>query len=281
MEPEVAEWGKRCLIGGMERHYSCALITGASSGLGEEFATQLAGRVGKMVLVARREDRLEKIAGRIRVQNPTTAVMVIPADLSSKEDRNSLVEKALTAGFVPDLLINNAGLGDYGEFIASDWEALEAMLKVNIEALTHLSYLLAPQMAKWGSGAILNVSSLASTLPIPDFAVYAATKAYVSSFTEALRIELAAEGVTVSSLCPGPVKTEFGEVARRKGGAEALPSHKLFYVAKEQVVAEGLAGLDNDRARVFPGLKIAAAGLLIGAIPLVALRLIMGFRPRR
>jgi short-subunit dehydrogenase len=132
-----------------------------------------------------------------------------------------------------------------------------------------------------GSGAILNVSSLASTLPIPDFAVYAATKAYVSSFSEALRIELAESGVNVTHLCPGPVKTEFGEVSRRAGSSEGMPAHALFYVPKEQVVAEAIAGLDGGKARVFPGLKIAAAGLLIGAIPLVALRLVMGFRPRR
>jgi len=265
----------------MERQYSCVVVTGASSGLGEEFAKQLAGRTPKMVLVARRLERLERIAGEIRAAHPGMQVMVLGADLSDAGERLSLVEKAEGAGFLPDLLINNAGLGDYGEFASAGWKTLEAMLKVNIEALTHLSHLTAPGMAQRGRGAILNVSSLAGTLPMPDFAVYAATKAYVSSFSEALRIELAESGVDVMHLCPGPVKTEFGEVSRRGGSSEGMPAHALFYVPKEQVVAEALAGLDGGKARVFPGLKIAVAGLLIGAVPLVLLRVVMGLRPRR
>lgn len=258
------------------------MITGASSGLGEEFARQLAGRTGKMVLVARREGELEKVAAAIRASHPSITLMVIPADLANAADRERVKQASGGAGFIPDLLINNAGLGDYGEFTTAEWGTLEAMLKVNIEALTHLSHLLAPEMARRGSGAILNVSSLAATLPIPDFAVYAATKAYVSSFSEALRIELAESGVNVMHLCPGPVKTNFGEIARRsEAGAAMPPGHALFYVPKEQVVAEALCGLDRGRARVFPGLKIAAAGLLFGAVPMVALRMILAHRPRR
>ena len=266
----------------MKRQYSCALITGASSGLGEEFARQLAGSFDRMILVARRPARLDQIAESIRETNPDTAVMVVAADLSNSDERQALVEKTDEAGFVPDMLINNAGLGDYGEFKTSRWEDVDQMLRVNIEALTHLSHLFAPKMIKRGAGVILNVSSLASTLPIPDFAVYAATKAYVSSFTEALRIELKDHGVRVLSLCPGPVKTEFGEVARREGESRGMPpAHKSFYVSKEQVVVEALSGIDNDKARVFPGLQIAAAGLLIGALPLAIIRLMMSRRPRR
>jgi uncharacterized protein len=257
------------------------MITGASSGLGEEFAWQLASRVERMVLVARRGDRLELIASELRVNFPRTAVMVIVADLGDPEERVSVMEMAGTAGFAPDLLVNNAGLGDYGEFATAEWRALEAMLDVNINALTHLSHLALPQMIRRGGGAILNVSSLASTLPIPDFAVYAATKAYVSSFSEALRIELAEHGVRVMSLCPGPVKTEFGAVARREGSDRDMPTSPYFYVPKEQVVREALAGLDRGKARVFPGLQVAAAGFLLGALPLVVLRLIMARRPRR
>lgn len=265
----------------MENHYSCVLITGASAGLGEEFAKQLAGRVDRMVLVARRVARLDQIAGAIRDQFPQTAVMVIAADLSNAHERVSLMEKVAEANFAPDFLINNAGLGDYGDFETADWGDLEAILKVNIEALTHLSHLALPAMKARGSGGILNVSSLASTLPIPDFAVYAATKAYVSSFSEALRIELADDSINVMSLCPGPVKTEFGEVARRKDGSAGLPKNGFFYVPKEQVVSEALSGFDSGKARVFPGLQVAAAGLLLGAAPIILLRLLMGFRPRR
>jgi len=257
------------------------MVTGASSGLGEEFAKQLAPRTPKMVLVARRVERMEKIAEEIRSRHVGIEVIVLAADLSDARERVNLVEKAKGSGYLPELLINNAGLGDYGEFVTAEWNVLESMLQVNIEALTHLSHLIAPGMVERGRGAILNVSSLAGTLPIPDFAVYAATKAYVSNFSEALRIELAESGVDVMHLCPGPVKTEFGEVSRREGASEGMPAHALFYVPKEQVVAEALVGLNRKKARVFPGLKIAAAGLLIGAIPLVALRLVMGCRPRR
>lgn len=268
-------------MGGMERHYSCVLITGASSGLGEEFAKQLAGRVDRMVLVARRVARLDQIAGVIRDQFPQTAVMVLAADLSLAHERVALMEKVRVANFAPDFLINNAGLGDYGDFETADWASLEKMLKVNVEALTHLSHLALPEMKARGGGGILNVSSLASTLPIPDFAVYAATKAYVSSFSEALRMELEDDSIHVMSLCPGPVKTEFGEVARREGGPTGLPRNGFFYVAKEQVVAEGLRGFDRGRVRVFPGLQVALAGFLIGAAPIVLIRMLMGSRPRR
>lgn len=257
------------------------MITGASSGLGEEFAWQLGGRVDRLVLVARRVERLELLAEDLRKRFPHTAVMVVAADLADAEERVSAVEMSTSAGFAPDLLINNAGLGDYGEFATADWLALEAMLDVNIAALTHMSHLVLPQMRRRGGGAILNVSSLASTLAIPDFAVYAATKAYVSSFSEALRIELADVGVRVMSLCPGPVKTEFGAVAKRKGSDHDMPTSRYFYVSKEQVVGEALAGLDRGKARVFPGLQVAVAGLLIGALPLAILRLAMARRPRR
>jgi len=266
----------------MERRYKCALITGASAGLGEEFIMQLLGRVDQMVWVARRVDRLERMAEEVAKSHSEIKVMVVRADLSDPEERFLLAEKMTDAGWVPDLLINNAGLGDYGEFVTADWKMLDKMLRVNIDALTHLSHLFASQMVKRKRGWILNVSSLASTLAIPDFGVYAATKAYVSSFSEALRIELRDSGVEVMSLCPGPVKTEFGEVARREGAGSEVPgARKFFYVTKEQVVAEALLGLERGRARVFPGMHIALAGWIIGSIPLWMMRLIMRIRPRR
>lgn len=266
----------------MQRNYSCAVVTGASSGLGEEFAWQLAPRVERLVLVARSVEKLEKTAEGIRAAQPGTEVMVLAADLSEATDRKMVAARIRESGLSPDLLINNAGLGDYGEFAGADWGVVKSMLEVNIVALTHLTHLLLPQMTGIGGGAILNVSSLAGCLPIPDFAVYAATKAYVSSFSEALRIELKEVGVDVTHLCPGPVKTSFGENARRgEGGAAMPPGHEYFYVPKKQVVEEALSGLDRRVARVFPGWKIAAAGLFLGAVPLAVLRLIMAGRPRR
>ncbi|HEX7260589.1 MAG TPA: SDR family oxidoreductase [Luteolibacter sp.] len=261
--------------------YSCALVTGASSGLGEEFALQIAPRVRELVLVARRELLLQQLADRIREKFPQVAVTVLAVDLSSQTEREQLAAALAEKGLSPDLLVNNAGLGDYGEFASAGWEKLQTMLHVNIEALTHLSHALVPEMIRRGGGAIVNVSSLASVLPIPDFAVYAATKAYVTSFSEALRIELREHRIRVLAVCPGPVRTEFGKVSRRSPDSLGMPAKKSFYVPKEQVVAEALTALDRKAARVYPALKTAAAGFLLSALPMPLLRFVMGFRPRR
>lgn len=261
--------------------YSCALVTGASSGLGEEFALQIAPRVDRLVLVARREPLLRLLAEKIRGEFPRVAVSVFAVDLGNSAERDGLVEALAVGGLFPDLLINNAGLGDYGEFSSSDWGKLRLMLRVNVEALTHLTHALLPDMIRGGKGAVVNVSSLASVIPIPDFAVYAATKAYVTSFSEALRIELLEHRIPVLAVCPGPVKTGFGEIARRDENSPGMPARKSFYVPKQRVVAESLAALDRKAARVYPGLRTAAAALVLSALPLVALRFALGFRPRR
>jgi uncharacterized protein len=263
------------------RRYDTVLITGASAGLGEEFAMQLAGRAGHLVLTARREDRLHEVAARVAACEPGVKVSVIAADLSIDVDRVDLMHELAVRGIVPDLLVNNAGLGDYGEFATAEWSRLEAMLRVNVEALTHLAHGVLPGMIARGGGAVLNVSSLASLMPIPDFAVYAATKAYVTSFSEALRIELHGHGIQVLALCPGPVHTEFGAVARRAEGDREMPGRAFFYVPKEQVVAEGLAALERGRARVFPAWKTALAAVVLSAVPMVLLRLALSTRPRK
>ena len=260
--------------------YSCALITGASSGLGEEFALQIAPRVRKLVLVARREALLNDLAERIRSRYPQVAVAVFAADLAHPDGREVLLDTLTECGFIPDLLVNNAGLGDYGEFATAGWEKLRAMLQVNIEALTHLTHQLLPQMILRG-GAIINVSSLASVIPIPDFAVYAATKAYVTSFSEALRIELKEHHIPVLAVCPGPVRTEFGTVARRDESSPGMPARDSFYVPKEQVVRESLRALDRGAARVYPGWKTAAAAMALTTLPIFIVRAVMSFRPRK
>lgn len=259
--------------------FSCALITGASAGLGEEFALQLAPRVDTLVLVARREERLVLLAEAIGEAFPEVEVVAITADLISPDGCQHLMHELVERGLSPDLLVNNAGMGDYGEFITAEWSKLEAMLRLNIEALTWLTHALVPDMVMQGRGAVINISSLASILPIPDFAVYAATKAYVTSFSEALRLELKEHHIPVLAVCPGPVKTEFGGIAQRN--PEKDPAIGAFYVPKEQVVAESLRALDRKCARVYPGLKVALAAAVIGALPLCAIRLVMSFRPRK
>lgn len=234
-----------------------------------------------MILVARRKDLLEQVAERIDNWYPDVGVEIEPCDLSSAKERDKLLKNLARRDCVPDLLVNNAGLGDYGEFISAGWSKLEAQLKVNIEALTHLSHALTGGMIAQRRGAILNVSSLASLMPIPDFAVYAATKAYVTSFSEALRIELKEHGIPVLALCPGPVHTGFGAVAQRGEGEKKIPGREWFYVAKEQVVKEGLQALARGKARHFPHLKTAAAALFIAAVPMVLMRCLLSSRPRR
>lgn len=261
--------------------FSCALITGASVGLGEEFALQLAPRVDKLVLVARRETALQQVSARIRELYPQVEVMIYAADLTDASEREDLVETLIVRRFIPDLLVNNAGVGDYGEFVSAEWAKIQTMLSLNIEALTHLTHALLPAMLRFGRGAVIHVSSLASLVPMPDFAVYAATKAYVTSFSEALRIELKDHGIPVLAVCPGPVHTEFGTAARRHGDMRPMPGHEYFYVPKEQVVAEALCALDGKRARVYPGLKTAVAALLIAAMPLMLIRMAMSCRPRK
>lgn len=269
--------------------FQCALVTGASAGLGEEFARQLAGRCRMLVLVARRTERLDALAADLRGAHPRLAVHVIGCDLAEAGQRLDLVDTLAREALVPDLLVNNAGLGDHGEFLTADWTRIDSMLKVNIEALTHLTHLLLPGMVAQAEvlgrngwrGAVINVSSLASIVPIPDFAVYAATKAYVTSFSEALRIELRGSRIPVLAVCPGPVHTEFGELARRPGEPDLMGARKVFYVPKEQVVAESLVTLGDERARVFPGWQVAAAAALIGLLPMALIRLAMSARPRR
>jgi short-subunit dehydrogenase len=213
---------------------------------------------------------------------PETTIDVVGADLRVSGDRLMLVEGLLRRGLVPDLLVNNAGLGDYGEFAEAPWGRIEAMLHVNIEALTHLTHALLPGMSEAGNGAVVNVSSLGSLVPIPDFAVYAATKAYVTDFSEALRLELRGTGVRVLAVCPGPVHTEFGQVAARDGTpAGEPPFYGWFYVKKRKVVDEAFAALARGQARVFPGLKVLAVAGLIGVLPMAVIRLAMGRRPRK
>src|SRR6202030_1077055 len=139
------------------------------------------------------------------------------------------------SGLSVDLLVNNAGVGDRGAFIDSEWERVQAMLQVNIETLTYLTYRVLSSMRKSGCGAILNVSSVASLIPVPHLAVYAATKAYVTSFSEALRAELRHSNISVTALGPGPVPTEFSEIASRGPQADAAsPAQELFSVPVQE-----------------------------------------------
>lgn len=253
------------------------LITGASAGIGREFAYQLAGLAKSMVLVARRRERLEELHEELTRNNPNLSVYIRVTDLSDEQALlrlcNSLEEENLSI----DFLINNAGLGDIGSFATSELQKSRQLLAVNITALTLLTRLLLPGMISRRQGAILNVSSSASFLPIPDFAVYAATKAYVTSFSEAIRAELLGTGVTVTCLCPGPVPTEFTQVARRNATQKERSSPRFTQVSAEETVRAGLAAVKATKPLVIPGWIMKAGMLFVRLTPMPLLRLVSRF----
>ena len=257
-----------------------ALITGASAGIGREFARQLAGRAKSLILIARREQRLNELRDELTQQYPNVAVSVHKTDLADLAHLNELLAWLDHERIDVDLLINSAGLGDSGAFSTSDPIRNEQMTLVNIVALTTLTRHLLPRMIARRRGYILNVSSSAGFLPIPNFAVYAATKAYVTSFSEALRTELRGTGVSLCALCPGPVHTEFQEVAKRSG-AQPDTGPEFVFVPVEQLVRDALAALQANRPLVIPGFPMKLGMFLVRIIPLAILRLLSRFSPRR
>jgi hypothetical protein len=260
---------------------SCnALITGASAGIGREFARQLADRAQSIVLLARRTERLAQLRQELLNRKPNLEVHIFAVDVADEAQIQSLVESLGRDKIDVDLLINNAGLGDAGPFATSDLTRNEQMLLVNVMALTSLTRQLLPQMIAKRHGGILNVSSSAGFLPIPGDAVYAATKAYVTNFSEALRAELRGTGVSVCALCPGPVQTEFQEVARRQGVRSRL-GPEFVVVPVEQVVRDALAALEADRPLVIPGFAMKFVMFVGRLMPMPILRLIFRLVPPR
>ena len=221
-----------------------ALVTGASAGLGVEFARQLSKRGHRLVLAARRKDRLEELAKELG------KARAMAIDLSKKDSAAKLLADLEANGETVELLVNNAGFGLIGRFAELDAKRERQMIDLNVGTLTDLCRAVAPQMIARKSGAILNVASTAAFQPGPKMAVYFATKAFVLSLTEALHEELKPHGVKVSCLCPGPTRTEFGDVAGFGGNG------MFDRVAMEtpDVVKAGLDGLARNKAVVVPGL---------------------------
>jgi short-subunit dehydrogenase len=227
-----------------------ALITGASAGLGVEFARQLSEHGHRLVLVARRKDRLEGLAKELG------NARAVALDLFKANAAVKLMADVVAAGEQVDILVNNAGFGVIGRFAHADAKRLRQMIDLNVGTLTDLCRAVAPAMIKRKSGGIINVASTAAFQPGPNMAVYFATKAFVLSLSEALHEELKPHGVHVTCLCPGPTRTEFGDVAGFGGNG-------LFdKVAMEspEVVRTGLDALEKNKAVVVAGLvnKIGA-----------------------
>ena len=188
------------------------LITGASSGIGKETAFVYAKNNYNLILVARRLENLENIKAEIE-QKYQVKVSVFSMDLSQLKSAEALYKKVSDANLTVDVLINNAGFGIYKEFAESDIEKEEQMLLLNMVTLTKLTKLFIPNMIKKGSGNIVNIASAAAFQPIPTLATYAATKAYVMSFSEAIAFELKDKNIIVTVICPGATKSEFGTTA--------------------------------------------------------------------
>lgn len=260
-------------------HGCTALITGASSGIGAELARQLAPHAKALVLVARRRDRLDVLKAEIARNGLVIDCHTV--DLADTSALEVFLKTLAEGGTKVDFLINNAGLGDHGLFEGSDWQRVQRMLDVNIKALTRLTHALLPDIIRSGRGAILNVSSITAFLPMPNMAVYAASKAYVNSFTEAIRAELRGTGVAVTALCPGPVETEFGSLARRAQEDDAAPAPDVFKLPVERIAREGLLAIGNDRARVVPGWMLAVLMFLTALVPIFLLRPFLGSRCRQ
>ncbi len=188
-----------------------ALITGASSGIGKEFSRLHAAQGGDLVVVARRQHALEELQRELEDQHQVS-VLCIAADLTQPESPQCIVDQLEQKGIEIDVLINNAGFGGHGKFHQREWSADQEMIQLNVMALTELTRRIIPGMVKRHRGKILNVASTAAFLPGPLQAVYYATKAYVLSFSQAIAQELQDENISVTALCPGPVKTEFASV---------------------------------------------------------------------
>lgn len=243
-----------------------ALVTGASAGLGVEFARHLHERGHRLVLAARREERLQSLADELG------NARAIAIDLSSTKAPARLIADLEANGEVVDVLVNNAGFGLIGQFATLDPKRQRQMIDLNVGTLTELCRAVVPGMIERKSGGVLNVASTAAFQPGPRMAVYFATKAFVLSLSEALHEELRPHGISVTCLCPGPTRTEFGDVAGFKGN---VVFDRVAMKASE-VVKAGLEGLEKNKAVVIPGLVNKAGATSTRFAPRFLVRKIAG-----
>jgi short-subunit dehydrogenase len=253
------------------------LVTGASSGIGAELASLLAARGLGVTLVARREGPLEKLADELGSKHGVRAEFIV-ADLTDEQSRTAIADELAARSLTVNVLVNNAGFSTMGPVYRSDPAAEVAMVRTDVEAVVHLCSLFLPGMVERRSGCLLNVASTAAFQPLPGQAGYGASKAFVLSYSHALRGEVRGTGVTVTVLCPGPVATGFAAAAgiSDEEAAHAMP--KVMWVPVGDVAKAAVAGMDADRAVVIPGLAnriSAAAGWLSprsALVPVVAKR---------
>ena len=239
--------------------YKVALITGASSGIGEAFARVLASKGSDLILVARSEDKLRALARQLN-ELYARRVEVVTADLGLAGSAAKVHAAAEALGMPVDLLINNAGFGTVGSFVKQDAERERQEILLNAAAVVDLSHAFLPAMLERGRGGIINIASMAAFQPLPYMSVYAATKAFVLSFSQGLRGEVRNKGVKVLAVCPGPVDTPFFEATGSAGLRKTVP--KATMVTADDVVSTALRALKSGRSVVVPGVafKLVAAG---------------------
>ena len=254
--------------------FTCALVTGASSGIGYEMAIQLATSGVRVIAVARRRDRLEQLAAQFKNIEVMVADLNSPAGLASVESR--IADATLTP---IDLVVNNAGFGSSGLMHEIDVERLSREIQLNIGALTRLSHAAIKVMAPRGRGYLLNVSSVASFQASPRFAVYSATKAYVTSLTEALHEEMRGTGVRVTALCPGLVRTEFQSISSTEKYARDFP--EIMWLDATDVARAGLRDVARGRTLSIPGAIYKGLAAVSSAFPRALVRRITAFATGR
>jgi short-subunit dehydrogenase len=242
------------------------IVTGASSGIGKEIARQLAGRGQGLTLVARREAVLKELAEELSSAHKVR-VEVVGADLMDPSSRSALFTTITERGLTPEVLVNNAGFSTTGPVHQGERERELALVRTDVEAVVDLCTLALPGMVSRGRGAILNVASTAAFQPLPGQAAYGASKAFVLSYTRALRAELAGTGVSMTALCPGPVKTNFIETAgfTDKEAESSLP--RFMWMPAESVARAAVDGLEHGRAVVIPGLSNRVAAYVSHLTP--------------
>jgi uncharacterized protein len=235
-----------------------ALVTGASSGIGAAIARELASRGYSLALVARREERLRSLATDLTSEHSVVAE-TIACDLADPAERERLADELPARGRAIEVLVNNAGFGHQADFATSPRERMVEMVRVNVEAVVDLTGRFLGQMVERGRGSVINIASTAAFQPLPGSAVYAASKSFVLSFSEAIRTELRGSGVTVTAVCPGPVKTEFTEVAGVAGVEERTPG--AVWMSAEDIARHAVDGAKHDRRVVVPGALNRATAL--------------------
>jgi short-subunit dehydrogenase len=243
---------------------TAALVTGASSGIGEAFARKLAERGYRVALVARSEDKLQRLAGEIGA-----GAEVLPCDLADSEARDRLVEDVHRRGLDVEILVNNAGFGVYKDFAESDRDREIEQARINVEAVLDLTHHFLPAMIERGRGAVINTASTAAFQPIPGNAGYAAAKAYVLALSEALHEETRKAGVTVTALCPGPVHSGFQDASEAHDFAKTLP--KPMWRDPESVAEAAIKGAESGKRVVVPGMPNRVSGAMARHTPRAAL----------